>query len=79
MGNVTKGVSNGEQGTPQPEDFICLAMSGEGFICNLKPKHDGPHQARATSYHDYGRIVAEWPTGGHNGGLVPDGKAASDG
>lgn len=43
-----------------PEHFICLVTSPDNYICNLAPKHDGPHQARVTSSGDYGRIVKEW-------------------
>jgi hypothetical protein len=30
-----------------PQDFVCLDVSPDGFICNCEPKHDGDHVAYA--------------------------------
>jgi hypothetical protein len=30
-----------------PTDYLCLAVSPDGFICNEDPQHDGDHVARA--------------------------------
>lgn len=54
-----------EDHKPQPTDFVCLAVSPDGYICNRKPKHDGDHIA----YAGPGRVeVGRWADG--------DGKSA---
>jgi len=42
-------------------DFLCLAMSDDGYICNEPPSHEGDHVAKADS--DAGRReVRRWPS-----------------
>ena len=44
------------------KDFLCMAQSPEGFICNREPNHDGDHVAMAAPMGGTQRVeVDRWP------------------
>jgi hypothetical protein len=44
------------------KDYLCMAFSPEGFICNREPNHEGDHVATARGRGDHDGFEADrWP------------------